>query len=486
MGKDILKSSLIYTILGFLPLSFAFVFTPIYLTYLSDAQYGILNLFMLYSGIIALIYHLGVTTAFGYIYWDVYKDKEKLKNLISSTLGLIIIFQVIFISLGLVFGQNIVDFIFKSEGKFTYNPIFITTLFFSAFLVFYEMFINFFRNEHDLKKYAIINISTLVLLTIGTFAGVVFLDMKEVGAIYGRTFGYGFVIIFFIFYFIKKYGIKLDLSISKMLLAFGIPLFFNALIGALSYGIDRIIIERFDTLQNLGIYGFTLVIISVVEILFSSLNNALSPTLFKFILESPIEKRREIKGITHSIILIITAVITIIIACLYPIFDIIIPENFHRAALFVPILGFGFIWRVFTTISSYSLYIEKKTKYLIFNQSSNLVLTVGIGYVFYQIWDIMGIVITMYLARLIEYIIMRTISYKVKKLSYELDRLIQLTLILSASGFFIVFVGKDLDSNLKYILYCIPLVIYLISFPLFLRKEKKNLIYLFKHRKTLF
>jgi len=479
LAKDILKSSLTYTILGFLPLSFSLIFTPIYLMYLSENNYGILNLFMLFTGIISLIFNLGVSSAFGYLYWDVYKHKEKLKELISSKLGLLVVFQIVFISLGLLFGESIVSTVIKSSDQFTYNPIFILALFFSAFMVFYEMFLYFFRNEDKLKLYATLSLSTLLLLTIGTFAGVVLLDMKEVGAIYGRTFSYGVVIVFFLAYFIYKYGINFNISKSKVLLAFSIPLFINALIGALSYGADRIIIEQFDTLENLGVYGFALVIISVIETWFNALNNTLSPTLYKFIKESLVEKRREIKGLTHTIILLVIFFITIML-------DLLIPENFHRAATFVPILAFGFLWRVFTSLTSYSLYIEKKTKYLLYNQSSNLILTVVIGYFMYQVWAIMGLVVTIYIVRVIEYVIMNTISRRVKELPFEFNKLIFLSALLGLIGFVIVYLNLNSDCSIRYLLYATPLFALLLSLPIFLKKEIKNLIYIFKQRKKLF
>jgi O-antigen/teichoic acid export membrane protein len=204
VAKDILKSSISYTVLGFLPLSFAFIFTPVYLTYMDEAEYGLLNLFMLYTGILAQIYNLGVSQSFTFIYWDVYKDKEELKKLISSTLGLLIVFQIVFILLGLFFGENLLGLFVKSNDKFTFNPFFITALFFSAFMVYYEMFLYYFRNQGNLKAFSILSISTLFLLTIGTLIGVVWLDLKAVGAVFGRTAGYGIVVLFLLIFMIYK------------------------------------------------------------------------------------------------------------------------------------------------------------------------------------------------------------------------------------------------------------------------------------------
>jgi O-antigen/teichoic acid export membrane protein len=484
LAKNFLKSSIIYTILGFLPLSFAIIFTPIYLQYLNETEFGILNLFTLYSGFIAQTYSLGVSSAFGYIYWDTYKEKNELKKLISSTLGLLLIFQITFISLGLIFGESILNLLVKSSDIFTFNPYLIICLFFSAFMVYYEMFLYFFRNEGKLKNYAILSLSTLILLTAGTIIGVIWLDLKAVGAILGRSFGYGIVIIGFLIYMISKYGISFNFKNSKTLLIFGLPLFINAIIGSLSYGIDRLLIERFDSIETLGIYAFALVIITVVETLFSALNNALSPTLYKYINEMAKEKIKEIQALSHSITLVIMLAIVSLLAILHPVMDFIIESKYHVSSKFVPILAMGFIWRVFSTITSYPLYMNKKTSYILLSQSINLILSIILGYFGFQIWGIMGIVFSIYLVKIIEFLIVRKMSSKVKEVNLNLKKLIILTLFISLIAFTIS-IKPSLFYN-KYIAYCMPLITLITLSPILLKKELNHLLYSFRNRNFLF
>lgn len=483
MAKDILKSSISYTILGFLPLSFAFLFTPIYLNYLDKEEYGLLNLFVLYSGIIAQVYAMGVSSAFGYIYWDVYKDGNELKKLISSTLGLLLIFQVLFISIGILFGDGILGFLVKSSDKFTFSPFLITSLFFSAFMVYYEMFLYFFRNEGKLKQYATLSISTLILLTLGTLYGVVWLDWKAIGAIWGRTFGYGIVVVLFFIYIASKYGISFDFKRSKSLLIFSIPLFINSLVGAFSYGVDRLIIERFDNLENFGVYAFALIIITVIEIWFNALNNALSPTLYKFIHESINEKKKEIRILSNLIIISVLLLITAIIALIHPVFHILIPENFHQAALYIPILAIAFIWRVMTTLTSYSIYSKKKTKLLLINQSSYLLAIVILGYIGYNLFGMLGIAYAVYLAKVIEFIIMNRVSNRIKKLPFKLKNLILLSILISISSFACAIFNPYIKHTS--ILYLLPLLCLLVFSPLIIRVELRNVIYAIKNRKSI-
>ncbi len=481
MAKDILKNSIWYTVLGFLPLSISFVFAPLYLQYLDEEQYAILNLFVLYTGIFTQIYGLGIGNAFGYLYWDVYKDETKLKQLISSTLGLLLFFQIIFISISLIFGELIVDLVVKSS-KFSFNPIFILVILLSAFMVYNELFLYYFRNQDKVKQYALISVSTLILLTTGTLIGVVALDLKAEGAIYGRSIGYFIVIGLVWLFFVKKYGIRIDLKSSKHLLAFGLPLFINALIGALGYNIDKLMIERLDSLKTLGVYAFASIVITFMEVIFNALNNAIAPTLYKYINESHLEKGKEIKALSHTIFLIILLAISLVIAGIIPVMNIIIPENFHAALQYIPILASAFVWRVFTTLSSYSLYTQKKTNYLLFNQSSNIIVTLILGYIGYYLFGTIGIAYAIYFVRVIEFIIIHLISLRVKVIDFGLRKLILISVIVGIACFICSYFY---DNSSAPIVFILPLTVSLISLPLLAKEEIRNVKYMIKNRKTM-
>jgi O-antigen/teichoic acid export membrane protein len=485
VAKDIFKSSIAYTILGFLPLSFAVIFTPIYLKYLNETEYGILSLFTLYTGFIAQAYSLGVSSAFGYIYWDVYKDKVKLKELISSALGLLLSIQALFILITLLFGKPIFEFFVKSSDVFTFNPYLILALAYSAFLVFYEMILYFFRNEGDYKKYATLSIMTLLLLTIGTLIGVVGLDLKALGAIIGRTLGYGLVISSFIVILIIKYGISFNLKLWKDLLKFGLPLFASAIIGSIGYGMDRLLIERFDSLETLGVYAFALVVITVIETFFNALNNALSPVLYKYVNEFADLKKKEIQALSHSIVMILMLAITVILALINPLMDLLISnKDYHLASQYVPILAVAFLWRIFSTYFQYPLFMNKKTKRIAIIQFIFLISMSVFGALGYYLYGMLGIVFGVYLARTLDFLIARFYSIRTKQINFSFKNLILVTVLLS-----LVATAITIDNTLfmnKYITFCVPLIAFVVLTPVFLRKEMKLIYFAFLNRKSLF
>jgi len=483
LSNDIFKNSIWYTILGFLPLSFSLLFTPIYLAYLNEEQYGLLSLFVLYTGLTTQVYNLGLSSAFGYLYWDVYKDKKKLRELISSILGILLFFQFVFLVIGLIFGESLINIIVKSSDQFTFYPFFVLVLILSPFMVYFEIFKYYYRNEGKLKQYATTAISTLILLTAGTLVGVVWLDLKAIGAVFGRSIGYILVIGLLLVSFIYKYGVSFNFSKSKPLLLFSLPLFVNTMIGALGYGIDKIMIERLDSLENYGIYAFALVVISVIEIWFNSINNALSPTLYKLINESINDKVREIKGLSNTIIMAVLIVLLLIIAFSIPAMELLINESFHKALPLIPILSAAFIWRVFANLTSYSIYIKKKTKYMLINQSSSLIITIVFGYLGYQILGMIGVAVGIYIVRVLEYVIMHYISQRIMKIPYDFKKFILIGLVVGITSFICSF---QYETNQKsMLLFLTPLISALVLIPIIAKKEIQYITYTFKHRKEL-
>ena len=447
-------------------------------------EYGKLNLFQLYSGIIVILLNLGISRSFAFLYWDVYKDEAKLKKLISSTISLILIVQSIMITTGLYFGKSILSFISDSENEFTYDPYLILAFIFSSFMVYFEMFQFFFRNRENLKLYSIMTVGVLLLFTAGNIIGVVVLEKKSIGAIYGRTISYGIISISFLAYFIKKYGISFNLKEYKNIIFFGFPLFINTLIGAIAYGLDKFLIEQFDGLESLGIYSFAIVAITLLEIFFNSLNNSFIPTIFKYLKESFEEKKKEIESIVYLILLALMTVAVVILAAFYPLVDLFIPEIYHKSGQFVPLLICAFFWRAFTGIKSYSLFKEKKTKYFLLNQSSILISLGILGYIGYYYYEMYGLIVGVYFSKLIEFLIMNSISNKVIRLPIYLNNLYLATIILSIIS--LVISLPNFLSIHRYIAYLLPLISFGILSISLLRKEFIKIIHLIKNRKVIF
>ena len=445
---------------------------------MSESEYGLLNLFMVYSGILSQIYSLGISSIFTYQFWDVYQDKQKLKELISSTLGGILLIQVIMISILSIIGKPLLKYLVAND-EFTFTPFFICTLLFAAFMVHYELFLALFRNQSNLKAFSWLAVGSLALMTIGSLIGVVWLEMQAEGAVYGRLFGYGILVVFFAASLIKKFGLSLNFNKLKGMLILGVPVFINGLIGSFGYGIDKIMVERILSLEALGIYAFAVVIASTLETLFNALNNAISPTIYKMMKETKKVKDAEINRLVHAIILVLIIAISILLIVLQPVLNVLIPQNFHEAAQYVPILVVAILWRAFTTIEVMALYKKKKTNYFVYNQITFLTAAVVFGYFLLNQFGLLGIAMAIYIARVIEFIVMKLLVNSVDNLDLDLKRLQLATIIFSIVSFTAAFLYFETNSQ---IFYTIPFFCAVILCVSLLQKESKEFIKILKYR----
>ena len=480
MKDNIVKSTITYTALGFLPLSFALLFTPIYLRYLNPEEYGILNLFSVYGGILSNIYTLGVNSAFGFIYWDYYRDKKKVQHLLASTIGLILILQLIFFTIGLIFGSTILNFILKSPETFPFYPFGLLTLIYPVFAVFYELFLPYFRNEGKIKSYASLSIATLFFLTLGSVLGIIVFNLKAEGAIIGRTIGYAVVVICFLIHFISKVGVYFDKKLSKDLLKFGFPLMLSTIIGSVSYSVDRILVERFSSIKELGIYGLAIVIASVIEIWFNALNNALAPTIFKYMKDNIEGNKLKIQTLAHTIIFSVFLAATLLIMVAKPLVELIATEEYFDCIKYIPLLVIALNARAFSSIKSYVFYRSSVTKKLPIIQIINLILTVLFSYFLFETLGIIGIAITVVVVKNIEVGIVNYHVNRINPFSFGFKNLQLISIILICSVLILTYLSLHIES---YFIYFIPFTTLITLSPVLAKKELANVINLFKNER---
>jgi len=477
MEENIVKSTIIYTVLGFLPISFAFVFTPIYLKYLSPEQYGIFNLFNIYSGILATIYSLGVSPAFGFVYWDYYQDKEKLQSFLASTIGLILSIQAVVFTILFLFGEQILKTVLKTSESFSFYPFGILTLIYPLFSVFYELLLPYYRNENKINLYAVINILSLILMTIGSIIGVISLDLKAEGAIYGKTIGYSIVVGSFVLHLILKVGLKVKIKEAIILFRFGMPLMISTIIGGIVYNLDKIMIEQLSTLADLGIYGLAVVIVSVVEVLFNALNNALSPVIFRYLKEDYLVNKKRIQGLSNLIALVSLFTVVMVILIAKPVLYYVASEEYADAINFIPLLGMAFIFRVFSSIKSYIFYIESKTKILPFIQVFNLIIIYLLSIIFFEYFGIIGIAYAVLGSKFLDLVIVSYIVRKISEVSFGFNNLYFVVSLCLASVLFMANISSQTSS---FYLYSLPFITFLIATFIFAKKESKSIIEILK------
>lgn len=478
----LMKKTILYTILGFLPLSFALLFTPVYLNYLNPKQYGLLSLFNIYTGVFAVIYAFGISSAYGYLYWDYYKKPNELKKLISTIFIALLLIHSITILIGIFSGNYILKNWLGVSQEFEFFPYVLLLFVYPVFAVFYELMLYTFRNAEDTVKYSIFSLTTIILLTTGSVLGVVVFQMEAKGAVWGKTIGYGIAVGIFMLYFIKKNGLLFDKKIFLLVLKTGIPVYISTLVGALVYSMDRLMIERFFSIEALGIYSLAVVAVSTLEVWFNALNNAMSPGIFKLIKDNLSENRKEIVKHTDTIIFLVLLATVLFIAVLPIAFKFIATPQYGGSLNFIYILVIAQMSRVFITIKSYLFFWSNKTKYMPYIQVFNFINIVFWSYLLSSIIGVYGIAYGLLVSKLFEMALIHFFANRIIYFDFEFFKWYTIVVVIIAGIFLRYLIGLETQS---YIQHFIPLSFF--SIAMYLKRNVFiDLLKVFSKRITFF
>lgn len=469
-----LQNVFIYTILGFAPLSFSLIFTPFYTEYLSKEAYGLLNLFNAISGILVPVLGLGIDQALSFMYWDYKHDRKKLNEFMSTTLCLISFVGFFVISLGLLFGRYIISHTISNSEKYTLWPFILFSLVYPFFVIQSRTFLYYYRNEGEIKKYALLNLSSLAMITIGSILGVIVFKHGAEGAVEGRTAGFCLVVALFLIYEFRKIGVRFNKDAANLLIRMSLPLFFSSLIGAVAYVGDRMIVERMGTLELLGIYGFSITIASVVEIFLSSLGNSFVPDIYQTMLK---EEEHEYKGLHFSVFLFVFLILlsVVLIVAASPLFiNLFINKDYADSIELIPLLCIAYIPRCFTQLFSLIFYKKKKTKFILYLNVFYLVSSVILGIVFYKFMNLKGVCISVFISSFLNMSLAAYYSYRLDKFRFQFIKLFILSLIVLVLIFSLYLISFSVKFQM--IVYFLPLLGFVISAAFICKSEVNGII----------
>ncbi len=422
MYKRIAGNLAVYTILGFLPLSFVFFFTPIYTRYLSSEQYGVLNIFMIATGVLQNFVGLGVIQVISVLYWENEKDPEKLKNFMASWLGTVFVFSTIVIALELSFHWLIFPTFVKADNSFPLFPHRIVTIIYSFFIGVNSLLLYYYRNQHKIWHYAFLSVGNLVLTAIVSIWCVVVLKLQAEGALYGRLAGASIITFYFLISVIRENGIRFNWKEAKYMFKIGFPILVGLVIGAYSYSIDRIMIEKMSTLSMLGIYGFAVLAASTIEILMGALSNSISPSIFRMLTDSLEDNKQALKTQIELMSILIVVAIVCLIAFAPIAIHLLISKEYFGAIEYIPLLTAGFLFRAPSMIYAYVFVLTKKTYLFTMLTIIFTVVVLMLCYFLYQWLGVMGIVQAMLLSRIIDLILCRILANRLINLDFAFQR----------------------------------------------------------------
>ena len=442
--RKFVKESVVYTLGDIFAKSLAFILIPIFTRYLIKSDYAIYNIVITIWPVLVIIYFKGIA---GYMirgYFELKAENDK-KEFFGSLILLSLFISVVFSGIMHLFGDQLFSPLFKD---ISYKPY----LQFAVGIAFFKLFIHNVLTIYRTKRKPL----TVVSLSVFNFAinvsiivlFVVFLKKELIGALYGQLISLAIIASLFFIYIQKDIRYKLRMNYVRTALLFALPLIPHALSAWIINLSDRILIERFSTLENLAVYALGYQLAMSLDILINSMNQAWMPFFY-----SNAANKDQQKELMKSTTFYFTLVVAIgLLMSLYS-REIILfagKMEYIEATKIFPMIVLGFVIHSIYYMSSAAIFYKNKT-YLV----PIISITAGIFNIGLNIWWLpkIGYIAAAY-STIISFAVMAVMGYFFAQRCFPIPFQFSKLLAIFSIAFSLYAISQILQF--EYWLYAIP------------------------------
>lgn len=366
------KASIAYIIASALQQGIGFITVPIFTRLLSTSDYGIINIFNAWYGILQIIVTLAPWG--GMFNNGMIEFKDDRNGFTSSLMQLSVTNSIICGGVFLLFAGPVSALMGLSECL-----LYIMAMRFASDAVM-NLWLAQQRYEYNYVKVLIVSVLTAVLNPIlALFA--IFIVPGNKGNL-KIIFSSIPVLIaaIIIFYLYKKQDEHIvNVTYWKYAVYLNVPLVPHFLSGALLSQSDRIMIAHFCGESYVGIYGVAYSLASILSVILIAINGALVPFVYRC-LES--KEYKSIKKLIDLILAVVTLACTGIMLLAPEAIHILAPESYYEAVYVIPPVAAGvfftFLYGIFVNVE----YFYKQNKKVMYATIVAAVLNIALNAIF--------------------------------------------------------------------------------------------------------
>lgn len=357
--KNTARHSIIYSIGNISAKLVGLVLLPLYTTYLTTAEYGILALFEVTILLSVGVFSLRLSTSM--MRWcSSEPTHERQKVIISSTLLAILAIMSCFFLLTIPFTDSISRFLFSIED----NSVFVRLLIVIIGLeLINKPVIDLIRLREKSVLFVTVTLVKFVVVLAFNIYFVAFQGLGIKGVLISQLIGNVLQVLFSLAIVIKELTVKVSFPLLKEMISYGFPLIFSGVSMVLLTTADRYLIKYFLEYADLGIYSLGYKIASVLNVfVIQSYQLGFLPIAYKKYDEGNAERFFQ-KTFTYFVFLMVFIGLGISVFSLEVIELFSKNTDFLIAYKVTPLIVLGFVFRGIQYNLSLSFHFTRKTKY---------------------------------------------------------------------------------------------------------------------------
>ncbi|MEH6611511.1 MAG: oligosaccharide flippase family protein [Halioglobus sp.] len=276
MIKLLLKDAFIYTVGSSLSRVLSLLLLPLYTRLLAPADYGSLDLLLMFAVLVNIALAMEISQGMARFYAD--EESPKAREIYASTAFLFTIFcYIAFTVVAFEYSEFLAARIVGSINHVVSFQISVIYISLNGILAFLQNLLRWQRRSREFAISGFTHSSTTAIMAIVFMYG---LDLGLEGLLLGMVSG-AFVSCFYLLILVRRsLGLNFELTKLKNMLGFSLPLVPSGIAIWASAYVDRIMINHFMTLEDVGVYGVGFRLASVIGLLMVGIQGALTPLIY--------------------------------------------------------------------------------------------------------------------------------------------------------------------------------------------------------------
>jgi O-antigen/teichoic acid export membrane protein len=437
-GRSILKSSSLYVILGFLPMGVNFLLAPVYTEFLPPSENGLVALGAMVQSLSMILAGLALDGAFNRYYFQYYKKPQLVRALMSTSLLTVLGVSLLMFGLFSLLGEGLLDLAFKNK-IFTYHDYGRYAFVTGVASCIHAFFLAYYRNQENVRAFAVVSMSFFFLSVAGILIGIIPLEGGARGSIIGRMSGASLVACCLVVFFFSQGKIYYRKRFLRPLFIYSLPLVVYLLLMTVYNQLDRFMVERLLDMDTLGQYQFAAVLGTTIMVLNSSIFNAISPRIYKYLSDDEEAFTQRIRQIQVAFQAVMMGFVALGAAVVVPFVYLFINEAYHPIDRYAGLIFLTYIPYTYYVIYAIPLFFYKKTKVLPYISLSALLVGIAVNLWLVPILGVLGVVVGLFSIKLVQFlavlVALRHFGLHQKKyLHLPKNHLLSLLMLLSFGG----------------------------------------------------
>lgn len=275
--KKLAGSSAIYAAGTVAVKGFAFLLLPLYTRYLTPAHFGVIAFTTALSAALAIVYTLNLYGSVTYFFFNSGAEEQRRRSIGTVWITMVLIAVAVALLLDWAGGY----FAISLSQSVAFSPYLRLALWIALVNVLSLVPLNLLQIEEKPVRYVGITVCAAVVTTVLVVWFIVFRKEGAYGLLLGTLLGGLVMAAPYLWIVARRIRFVIDPVHLRQALAYSLPLVLHSFGGWLLEVSDRVILERFVTLEQLGLYSIGYLLASAVFLFATTINNGLIPMVFR-------------------------------------------------------------------------------------------------------------------------------------------------------------------------------------------------------------